>query len=240
MLRYSIGKRLLDPCWLTALAWLVAATVQAQTSRYSGKVLAVHDGDSLVVVDRNGTPHQVRLADIDAPENDQPYGAAAKRYLTDLVFRNQVEVHVLRVDQYGRQIAYVIRDGKHINASMLNAGLAWWSTLYGQDKRLIEFARVARQERRGLWGADEIPVPPWAWRKGERTAQTLAPLPESSGTCDKTYCSQMDSCEEATYYLRACKLSTLDADGDGTPCEALCRAELEAITGPGRGKHRNP
>jgi hypothetical protein len=33
----------------------------------------------------------------------------------------------------------------------------------------------------------------------------------------------MGSCEEARFYLERCGLSRLDGDGDGMPCEALCR-----------------
>ena len=43
-------------------------------------------------------------------------------------------------------------------------------------------------------------------------------------TCGvKRYCKQMDSCEEAYFYLRQCGLQRLDGDHDGVPCEALCR-----------------
>jgi len=33
----------------------------------------------------------------------------------------------------------------------------------------------------------------------------------------------MVSCEEAQFYLHECGLSKLDRDGDGVPCEALCK-----------------
>lgn len=39
----------------------------------------------------------------------------------------------------------------------------------------------------------------------------------------KTKCDQMTSCEEATYYLKTCAISSLDRDKDGTPCESLCK-----------------
>lgn len=39
----------------------------------------------------------------------------------------------------------------------------------------------------------------------------------------KRYCTEMGSCEEAKFYLRQCGLSKLDGDGDGVPCDALCR-----------------
>ncbi len=38
--------------------------------------------------------------------------------------------------------------------------------------------------------------------------------------CDgRTYCSQMTSCEEATYFLRNCPGAMMDGDNDGVPCE---------------------
>lgn len=38
--------------------------------------------------------------------------------------------------------------------------------------------------------------------------------------CDgRTYCSQMTSCEEATYFLRHCPGVKMDGDNDGIPCE---------------------
>lgn len=38
----------------------------------------------------------------------------------------------------------------------------------------------------------------------------------------KHKCAQMDSCEEAKFYLDHCGLSRLDRDHDGVPCESLC------------------
>ena len=39
----------------------------------------------------------------------------------------------------------------------------------------------------------------------------------------KNHCSQMRSCEEATFYLRNCPGTKMDGDGDGIPCERqLC------------------
>jgi predicted negative regulator of RcsB-dependent stress response len=38
--------------------------------------------------------------------------------------------------------------------------------------------------------------------------------------CDgRTHCSQMTSCEEATYFLRNCPNVKMDGDNDGVPCE---------------------
>ena len=38
--------------------------------------------------------------------------------------------------------------------------------------------------------------------------------------CDgRTYCSQMASCAEATFFLRNCPGVKMDGDNDGVPCE---------------------
>ena len=40
---------------------------------------------------------------------------------------------------------------------------------------------------------------------------------------DKHLCKDMATCEEARFYLTTCGLKRLDRDGDGVPCEKLCR-----------------
>jgi len=41
-----------------------------------------------------------------------------------------------------------------------------------------------------------------------------------SFTCDgRTYCSQMTSCAEATYFISHCAGTKMDGDRDGIPCE---------------------
>lgn len=38
--------------------------------------------------------------------------------------------------------------------------------------------------------------------------------------CDgRTYCSQMTSCEEATYFIEHCPNTKMDGNNDGVPCE---------------------
>jgi len=44
--------------------------------------------------------------------------------------------------------------------------------------------------------------------------------PSRTYQCDgRQYCSQMSSCEEATYFLRHCPDPKMDGDNDGVPCE---------------------
>jgi len=44
------------------------------------------------------------------------------------------------------------------------------------------------------------------------------------GQCGtKTTCKQMNSCEEAKFYLNTCGIKTLDGNSDGIPCSKLCK-----------------
>ena len=47
-----------------------------------------------------------------------------------------------------------------------------------------------------------------------------APIASNSYSCDgRIHCSQMSSCEEATWFLRNCPGTKMDGDRDGIPCE---------------------
>ena len=39
----------------------------------------------------------------------------------------------------------------------------------------------------------------------------------------KKYCKEMTSCKEAIFYLEVCGDKNLDRDGDGIPCENVCK-----------------
>lgn len=58
------------------------------------------------------------------------------------------------------------------------------------------------------------------------SAQGAIPLTAPVGelTCaGKRRCGEMLSCEEARFYLTKCGVRSLDGDGNGVPCESLCR-----------------
>jgi Excalibur calcium-binding domain len=85
------------------------------------------------------------------------------------------------------------------------------------------------------------------WPKGLALPQTLLAVPNPDGnkeglgivpdafadpqrqgqpfTCAvrKSKCNDMISCDEAKFYLNSCGMARLDGDGDGRPCNALCR-----------------
>jgi endonuclease YncB( thermonuclease family) len=200
----------------------------AAAEQVTGKVVGITDGDTItILVDRQ--PIQVRLAEIDTPERGQPWANRAKQALSDKVFGQVVELQVVDTDRYGRTVAKVYRGGRDINREMVREGHAWLFRKYLRDPSLLEDERKAREAGAGVWGLPEAQrVPPWEWRQGGLTRPTqpqcVVSTSESSFSCGaKRYCREMGSCEEARFYLERCGLSRLDGDGDGMPCEALCR-----------------
>jgi len=196
------------------------------------QVVRVKDGDSLVVAS-GGKQVDVRLADIDAPEHRQPHGDAARSALRALVGERDVRLQLVGGDAYRRIVAHVFVDNIDVNQEMVRRGHAWVRRAYDPAPKLIAAEDAARSERLGLW-QEAAPTPPWEWRRGKRSAgkrargaakapPALAAIPKVRCGA-KRYCREMASCEEAVAFLRQCAVATLDGDGDGTPCEALCRA----------------
>src|SRR5687767_3838940 len=58
----------------------------------SGLVVAIHDGDTITVLDAEKRQHKVRLEGIDAPEEHQAFGARAKEALGKKLHEQQMRV----------------------------------------------------------------------------------------------------------------------------------------------------
>lgn len=207
---------------LLVVCALLAAPVWADT--FPARVVAVLDGDTVLVVatGRGGRPIKVRLADIDAPEKDQSWGGEASRALAEKVLRREVDVETRARDKYGRTVARLLMGRRDICAEMVREGNAWEYSFHHVERKLIALQKSAQVDRRGLWKSAR-PVPPWEWRKTHR-AEKAARHSEDDFVCGRKHrCGQMRSCDEAHYFLTHCRVSGLDADGDGIPCPELCR-----------------
>ena len=96
-----------------------------------GIVERVANGDTVTVISPNQTKLRVRLYGIDAPETPkdtkfpgQPFGEEAAGHLEQLVHHKRVRVEIYGVDRYHRLLGVLFLDGRNINLSMLEAGLA--------------------------------------------------------------------------------------------------------------------
>jgi endonuclease YncB( thermonuclease family) len=148
-------------------------------------VVRILDGDTVEVLDAQKRTHRVRLSAIDAPELKQPFGAKAKRVLSDLVAGETLTIEWHKRDRYDRLIGKLVLDGVDVNLALVRAGYAHWYRAFAgeqspHDRRLYEAAETAaRSEGAGLW-SDPRPTPPWEWRGGKTAGSPSAP---SIGAC---------------------------------------------------------
>jgi endonuclease YncB( thermonuclease family) len=218
------------------LAAFIMLIMQVTHADFSGKVVAVTDGDTVKVLDGKRVEHKVRLLGIDAPEKSQPFGNASRKNLASLVAGKDVYVESAKKDRYGRLLGKIWVEpgdcagcGRTLDANLAQilAGMAWWYQDYARDQSAEDQERykIAVNEtsarKLGLW-SEANPVPPWAWRRGQR-APKLDAVTTNFQCGTKRYCREMTSCEEAKFHLRNCGRSQLDDDGDGVPCESICR-----------------
>jgi endonuclease YncB( thermonuclease family) len=201
---------------LLAFIWLAAAPPVSDV-----RVVKVTDGDSLWVLTPDGAREEIRVADVDCPERDQPYSRAARRELSGLVSGKYVRLERLELDKYGRTVAYVRVADVNVSAELVRRGACWAYLEYLRDQSLVGLEKEARAAKHGLWALPKSEqVPPWEWRHRRAKRQGLT----SDFTCgSKTRCAEMSSCAEARFYLERCGATKLDGDRDGVPCEAICR-----------------
>jgi endonuclease YncB( thermonuclease family) len=209
--------------WLGLLLCAVAAAARA--GFVEGRVIAVFDGDTLEV--RIGEQNRrIRIAGIDTPERGQPWAERAKQALSARVFGKQVRINQVAVDRYGRTVGEVYAEDVCVGCELVRDGHAWVYRGFSDDPVLLELEAQARAARRGLWGLPEADrTPPWEWRRARRAGRSRAEEPSAPAfVCGaKVSCREMASCREARFHLASCAVTTLDGDGDGVPCEALCR-----------------
>ncbi len=214
-------------CLTFLILILLAADAWPQRD-LAGEVIAIADGDTIRLLTAERRQVKIRLAEIDTPERGQPYSSRAREALAELVFRKPVTVVYVDTDRYGRTVGRVYVDGLDVNAELVRRGAAWVYRKYVRDESLFRLEDEARAARRGIWSLPEVQrIPPWEWRRRERTdavpVASRGAQPGSLVCGSKTYCREMRSCDEALFHLNECGLARIDSDGDGLPCEKICR-----------------
>jgi endonuclease YncB( thermonuclease family) len=238
---FCLGACLVVP---TASAAKKRAAAPAKPVVLSGTVSRVVDGDTLwLKTEGDGEPPVVvRLEGIDAPESCQVGGSEATAALNALALGRSVTVRVATRDEYGRTVGKVFDGEKDIGDRMVRDGMAW-STRYQYDRGpYVAEERMALALKRGLHAPGGA-IQPRDFRKRHGPCETAVPTPpgttsisspvavSSAGAgrvatavgsyrCDgRSYCSQMTSCAEATWFLQHCPGVKMDGDRDGVPCE---------------------
>lgn len=121
----------------------------------------------------------------------------------------------------GDAVTYSVAAGRNGRSKAVDACL--------RDRSMIHPNRVSTTRGNGgtllviaVVGAMVLAV--YADRHGivadSKPSVKLLERPTQSFTCDgRVHCSQMTSCEEATYFLKHCPNTMMDGDADGIPCE---------------------
>ena len=123
----------------------------------TAEVILVWDGDSMRV-EIDGTVDEVRLVGINAPEQDECYGEAARQTLIDLVGGRSVTLLSAggdERDRFGRLLFYVAVDDLTVNESMVESGNAL--ALQGGhplEATYTTLGDTAHEAGRGMWAAD--------------------------------------------------------------------------------------
>lgn len=132
----------------------------------AGRIVRITDGDGLVAdVDGFGRL-KIRLAYVDVPEHDQPWGTEAKEALTRFAGAGRCRLRLLARDRYARAVAEMSAGEVVLNEELVRRGYAWTYPRYLSAHRCRRYTALedeARQAGVGLWGADTSPVSPWEW-----------------------------------------------------------------------------
>jgi endonuclease YncB( thermonuclease family) len=221
------------------LAWPAAAQKSKAPAGFEGRVVRVIDGATFVVRAADKSESTVRLRQIDPPELCQAGGPESKQALIDAALGRNVQVGSASRTPAGTLLAAVVLDGVDLSRRQVEEGHALSLRVRYDNGPLVKEERMARALRRGLHAVANAETPkdfrqrngPCAVSEAPRAAAAPAVnIPSTSAApaapaapgyrCDgRTRCTQMQSCEEARFFLKNCPTTAMDGDRDGVPCE---------------------
>jgi len=136
------------------------------------------DADTVVYDNSLQNRCLIRLAGIDAPEMDQPWGYEAWHWFKNQVEYEYVQLECFGKDPHGRQIAFLLlKKGNrtiNLNYELVRLGHAWVYHHFRQVipdedyQALCQLEKQAKVQKLGLW-QDPHAIAPWQWRKKRRS-----------------------------------------------------------------------
>lgn len=133
-----------------------APEAPATQNRLTGVVTRIVDGDTIDVETSDGG-FRVRLAGVNAPEEEECFGDVAGATLEDMLADEMVVLETLGTDRFGRVLAHVSSDGRGIDLELVRKGLAIATSVDTDDPRrpdLLEAEDDAYSDGLGLWAAN--------------------------------------------------------------------------------------
>jgi endonuclease YncB( thermonuclease family)/methylphosphotriester-DNA--protein-cysteine methyltransferase len=205
-----------------------------------GKVINVHDGDTITVLDPYNEKFHIRLQGIDAPELKQSFGSVSQQNLSRLVLGKQVEIYWSKVDKYRRTVGTIMLDGRDVNIEQVKAGLAWHFKKYADEQPALDRVTYAAAERSaraavlGLW-QEQAPTVPGEWRQAVKAKRWGPPPP--AGTIIGNKNSMKYHRPDCTGYRdmaeknRVFFTSVAEAEAAGYKRAGNCPAQVSTATG---------
>ena len=240
LLAWAYGVQLAAPALGQVLGNNVKLIIQ-------GKVINVHDGDTVTVLDQFNKKTHIRLQGIDAPELKQDFGSVSQQNLSRMVLGKQVTIVWTKLDKYRRTVGTIMLDGHDVNIEQVKAGLAWHFKKYEDEQAPADrqtYAAAEQQARAGKLGLwqDPNPTPPGDWRAEVKTTRWGPPPPEGTiigNRNSKKYhrpdCpGYRDMAEKNRIFFKTVE----EAEGAGYKRAGNCPAEVIAVkssNGSGNG-----
>lgn len=135
---------------------LILGSLTSHADRLTGKVLDVHDGDTLTiqVPSENNKKYKVRMLGVDTPEVEffehtqgEP-AFAARDFLRSLVpvgSTATVEFDADGFDKHNRVLGRIFADGVEVNREMLRNGWGYFYFIFPFDKKIaVEYSALAK------------------------------------------------------------------------------------------------
>jgi micrococcal nuclease len=122
-------------------------------AQLKGKVVGVKSGAALEILSE-GKVIGIKIAGIDCPAKTFKAGKAARRYVADQAFMNDVIVEITGAASDGELIGSVtLPGGMNLGGALVQGGLAWWDKRnHPQELGLAALEKEARDAYLGIWG----------------------------------------------------------------------------------------
>ena len=210
---------------------LIATKTATNNEKYL--VSKVIDWDTVKLENDNWDNLTIRLIWIDSPESYKTrywyiecYWEEAKIYLKNLIewriINLEYDESQWKTDKYWRTLGYINYSSENINWKMIREWYAWEYT-YNKKYNYSDIFKLNQEDaqlnNKWLWLDSTC-----NWERKEVIIQEIYQIETNYDykCLGKKYCKEMNSCEEAKFYLNSCNINTLDGDNDWIPCESIC------------------
>ncbi len=220
------------------------------------KVIEVIDGDT-IKISYNWEERSIRFIWVDTPESYttrfwyiECYWQDAKNYLKNLIENKEVKLEFDQTqgkeDKYNRLLAYVFYNNENINNKLIQEWY-WFEYTYDDkykyQENFLNSQIQAKEYKKWLWEENTCNGERKALENINNNTSTSSVNTQTTTAyynpfdisylnmwfkCEKPkYCTQMTSCQEASYYWKQCWASWFDRDNDWIPCENLCWTQIK-------------